>query len=273
MQLLINEHNITFSPALATLLGVNKAIFLQTIHYWQYKKSLNPEKFKDHFYDGDYWIHMTIENWVDQLPFFSKFNSKNKHVTMQRLVDSLREDGLIECVSFDARDGDQTLWYRIIHSELDNLLKKHENEIAEITKKRLSRKETFKDKMKNKLYPDSTTCEVLEQIVENKNKKMKSIIHNTPYRSSYGSSKEEDPANAGIALDDEIPKKKKEKKIKSAQSEEIDIRTDELRAIYPKDRLQNSKKMIKEKVRSLKDDNEKPVKLDQEVIDQIKKNI
>lgn len=272
---LVNEPSMLFSPTLASLIGLNKSVFLQYLNYWQYIKSLDPEFYSKDFYDGDYWLYMTVSQFCDQLPFFSKLGSKNPEKTMQRLIDGLIEDGLIESMKFNAFHGDQTCWYRVKIKEIENLISINEEKSKEINRKRLGRKaRSLQDQVDlsvNNLSGSEKTCLSVGQNIQVSDKMSKSKEHIIPYESSYDSHIEDSPANAGICLDGKDISK--QKKSKSALEEKKSSWVQLLWNTMPKDRLPNSKKMVSAKLNNLEDQDSKKIKCDEEVIEKIKKAI
>lgn len=92
-------------PELAVVIGLNEAIVLQQLHYW-----LDRSK---HEHDGRRWIYNNLAEWQAQFPFWSE-------KTLQRIMHSLVEQGLVLVHKFNEKNWDRTNWYSI---EYDALLK------------------------------------------------------------------------------------------------------------------------------------------------------
>lgn len=106
-KLLIDEQPLQVLPSLANLLGLNKAIFLQQVHYWLQKS--------EHIREGKRWIYNTYSEWQEQFPFWSI-------ETIKRTVRSLEADGVVETTDrFNRYKMDHTKWYTIDYETLDLL--------------------------------------------------------------------------------------------------------------------------------------------------------
>lgn len=108
-RLLINEMPLQVSPSLATAIGLDEALFLQQVHYW-----LKNSKHED---QGRYWIFNTYEEWLEQLPFFSKRK-------LIRIVDDLRKQELLlvrQASGFDRKN-----WYSINYEAFRKLFESRE---------------------------------------------------------------------------------------------------------------------------------------------------
>jgi hypothetical protein len=106
-KLLIAEPPLLVLPSLATLVGLNEAIFLQQLHYWLLQSG------KDR--DGRKWVYNTYEEWHEQLPFWSVR-------TIRRIVGGLEEQGLVlSTTAYNAQKVDQTKWYSLDYRALDRL--------------------------------------------------------------------------------------------------------------------------------------------------------
>ena len=95
-------------PTLATLAGLNEAIFLQQLHYWILRSGKER--------DGWLWIYNTYDEWQVQLPFWSR-------ATLRRIVNGLEERGLvISTDAYNASKVDRTKWYAIDYAAVERLL-------------------------------------------------------------------------------------------------------------------------------------------------------
>lgn len=109
-KLLINEEPLQVLPTLAKKVGLNEAIILQQIHYWN---RIN-EKNNHNFYDGYYWTYNTYEDWQKQFPFWSTR-------TIQRAINRLEKLKLVVSGNYNELKLDKTKWYRINYKVLDIL--------------------------------------------------------------------------------------------------------------------------------------------------------
>lgn len=109
-KLLINEEPLQVLPTLAKKVGLNEAIILQQIHYWN---RIN-EKNNRNFYDGYYWTYNTYEDWQKQFPFWSTR-------TIQRAINRLEKLKLVVSGNYNELKLDKTKWYRINYKVLDIL--------------------------------------------------------------------------------------------------------------------------------------------------------
>jgi hypothetical protein len=106
--LLIAEPPLIVLPTLATLAGLNEAIFLQQLHYWILRSGKER--------DGRLWVYNTYDEWQQQLPFWSR-------ATLRRIVNGLEERGLILSTdAYNASKVDRTKWYALDYAAVERLL-------------------------------------------------------------------------------------------------------------------------------------------------------
>lgn len=107
-RLLIDEEPLQVIPSLAVKLGLNRAIFLQQLHYWLQKS--------DHSRDGRKWIYNTFDEWAHQFPFWSS-------EAVRKIARQLQEKKLIKTTAkYNHRKSDRTLWYTIDYENFNKLL-------------------------------------------------------------------------------------------------------------------------------------------------------
>ena len=113
-KLIIEDRPIMFSPKLAKVVGVSKAIILQQIHYWA--KEVNEKAEKESVYrENYYWTKRTVKEWHEgELNFISERQLK-------RLFKSMEEEGLIIIDSFNTKRYDKTNWYRVNYEKLEEM--------------------------------------------------------------------------------------------------------------------------------------------------------
>ena len=110
-RLLINEPPIQVLPKLATIIGLNSAIFLQQLHYWA-----NSPKTEGLERDGHKWIYNTYAQWKEEnFPFWSER-------TIQRIVLDLVDRGILLVEQFHKSQYDRKNYYRIDYTMLDALI-------------------------------------------------------------------------------------------------------------------------------------------------------
>jgi hypothetical protein len=106
--LLIDEPPLQVLPKLAQVIGLNEAIVLQQIHYWQ-----NP-RFNKNISNGHHWVYKTYDQWQDEFPFWSIR-------TIQRIIYNL--ESLKVIISFTPHAPlDNTKHYAINHEVLHDLM-------------------------------------------------------------------------------------------------------------------------------------------------------
>lgn len=106
-KLLYDESPLLVFPTLACKTGVNQAIILQQIHYW----NVINEKSGNNFRDGYFWTYNTYEQWQEQFPFW--------HVnTIKNIIYRLESDNYIVSGNYNKLKIDRTKWYRVNHEKL-----------------------------------------------------------------------------------------------------------------------------------------------------------
>ena len=71
----MDDNPVVVSPKLAVLLGLEAAVFMQQVHYWQRKNQGQP-------------VYNTVAAWCAQLPFIGKS-------TLERIIRNLKEKGVL----------------------------------------------------------------------------------------------------------------------------------------------------------------------------------
>ncbi|WP_456390284.1 hypothetical protein [Hydrogenimonas sp.] len=106
MSLLYSENPLVVNPKLAKLIGLNEAIIFQQLHYWTQKSSIE--------HDGCFWVYNSIDQWMEQFPFFSKR-------TLERTITSLKKMGIIRVEKLAKDKRDRTNYYAIDYKKLESL--------------------------------------------------------------------------------------------------------------------------------------------------------
>lgn len=115
-----SDRPLMFSPALATAVGLEGAVFLQQLHYWTSQPGA-------HERDGFRWVYNTIDQWLEQFPFWSRS-------ALHRVISGLESKGVIvSTAAYNAKGSDRTKWYRINHdhADLQALSKEHARDTEE----------------------------------------------------------------------------------------------------------------------------------------------
>jgi hypothetical protein len=133
---LIDEYPLVLLPTLAKRIGLNEAIFLQQLNYWLSNKKLGKEV------DGIKWIRNTLDEWVDNFPFWHTS-------TIRKTIKTLVDDGLVLTRSDLNEDNrDRTIWYTI---DLD-LVYEMTGPLKRITSKKKIKREAGKAAAKKKAF-------------------------------------------------------------------------------------------------------------------------
>ncbi|MFC7685304.1 hypothetical protein [Ureibacillus sp. GCM10028918] len=107
MKRLIDESPLLILPTLAKKVGLNEAIILQQIHFWNGISKNNRE--------GHTWVYKTVEEWHVEFPFWSKS-------TIERTLKRLEEQQLIVVGVYNLMKADRTKWYRVNYAMIKNHL-------------------------------------------------------------------------------------------------------------------------------------------------------
>lgn len=109
----IEKNLMLLSPEIAKKTGLNEAIVLQQIHYWI--KHFREQNRLDHFYNDEWWVYNTYEEWNMQFPFWGI-------ATVKRIFLKLEKYKLIVSANYNKRPYDQTKWYTINYDNLESLM-------------------------------------------------------------------------------------------------------------------------------------------------------
>ena len=105
-KLLVKEPPLIILPKLAVQIGLNEAIILQQIHYWN-QRSKN-------VVEGHRWVYKTLEEWQQEFPFWSKS-------TVERTLKKLEDQQLIAIGVYNRMRSDRTKWYRVNYEAIEAL--------------------------------------------------------------------------------------------------------------------------------------------------------
>lgn len=104
--LLIDESPLQVIPSLAKAIGLNEAIMLQQIHYWQ--------RISTHEQDGRRWVAMSAPDLVDKFPFWSE-------KTIKRTVAELKKRGLLIITKKSTTSWERGNWYAVDYETMNTL--------------------------------------------------------------------------------------------------------------------------------------------------------
>lgn len=148
-ELLFNEQPIVINRKLAKCLGLKEAVVFQQIHYWL---ELN-KRTKNNFKENKYWTYNSIKAWHENEFDFLSLR------TVERTLQKLEKDGLLESKTFNKMAGDKTKWYTINYDKLLEVCNKSlsEKEILSIKRKEAGRKgaevKATKKELSNTIQP------------------------------------------------------------------------------------------------------------------------
>jgi len=104
-RLLLNDDKfILIYEKLAEMFGLDKAVFIQRIHFW-----LNTESGR--VVDGRRWIYNSYPEWAKQMPWWSERS-------IRRIIVSLEDDGILVSSQLDKELRNMVKWYTIDYERL-----------------------------------------------------------------------------------------------------------------------------------------------------------
>lgn len=111
-RLLIDESPLQVLPTLACLLGLQRALLLQQLHY------LLKQPKSGRIIDGEKWIFNSYQEWTEYFPFW--------HWTTIRMhCQWLEQKGFLHSHQFDKVAGDSRKYYRIDYNLLNQSLREY----------------------------------------------------------------------------------------------------------------------------------------------------
>lgn len=105
--LLFNEPPISISPTLCRLISLQAAVLLQQVHFWLQHKAAAPDKYRNDFIDGRYWVYWTYEQLQKAIPLG---RSIEPH---KRVIKELNSLGILLVAQHRAFEWDRTNFYSI----------------------------------------------------------------------------------------------------------------------------------------------------------------
>lgn len=112
-----NERFIPLRMEIAAIIGLNEAIIIQQIHYWNCKNEAN----NNNYVEGHYWTYNTMKQWCETFICFSLS-------TIERIFSKLEKNGLIISKQLHADKTNRTKWYRIDYEKLNYVLNGDDNQ-------------------------------------------------------------------------------------------------------------------------------------------------
>lgn len=91
-----------FNPEIAKLIGIDEAVMLENIHFWVKKNRANGRN----IIHGRAWTYNSMAAFSELFPFWSEKQ-------IRRILNSLKDRGLIQTGCFNKEKRDRTLWYTV----------------------------------------------------------------------------------------------------------------------------------------------------------------
>lgn len=107
---ILEDEPLIVPARLAAIIGLNEAMILHQIHYW----NKHNRKVRNNFRDGEYWTFNSYENWQKQFPFLSIS-------TIRRTIANLQKMDLIIVGNYNKLKIDKTKWYRVNYTVLNTI--------------------------------------------------------------------------------------------------------------------------------------------------------
>lgn len=110
---LIDEYPMTMLPSLASRIGGDEAIVLQQIQYWiKTHEAVGNERV---FKDGRWWVFNTVQQWQEKQFIWLAVP------TVKRILQSLREMGLVSTEQFEKNSRNNRKWYTVNYDSVERL--------------------------------------------------------------------------------------------------------------------------------------------------------
>jgi DNA-binding PadR family transcriptional regulator len=110
-----------FSPQLAVKIGVNGALLLEYIIFWNEKNAIS----KRNFFDGFYWTYNTIKELHTIFPYLSQRIISNT-------LDKLESDGYIKTGNYNKIGFYRTKWYAVTKLGLGIFIETNEKQLKNL---------------------------------------------------------------------------------------------------------------------------------------------
>ncbi len=96
-----------FDGQIASMYGVDEAVFIAMLQFWIAKNEANDR----HFHDGRYWTYNSIRAMERLFPFWSKHQ-------IERIIRNLKKQGVVLTANYSRDSHDRTLFYTLDESKL-----------------------------------------------------------------------------------------------------------------------------------------------------------
>jgi len=116
---LIDRNPMAIDKDLANVFGLDLAALLQHVHFSITEKESNPRKYFNSYKNGFFWYYDTKKSISEQMPFLGAPR------TIQRLISKGQEMLVLIVEEFNALPGDNTNWFRIDHTKLDEIMQEY----------------------------------------------------------------------------------------------------------------------------------------------------
>ena len=116
--LLFDEPPVAISPTLCRLLSLQAAVLLQQLHYWLQQKAAAPDRYKDHYINGRYWVYWTHEQLQKSVPLGKSIDP------YKRLIKELKSLGILLVEQHRAGAWDRTNFYSIDYKCFDSYIER-----------------------------------------------------------------------------------------------------------------------------------------------------
>jgi hypothetical protein len=115
--LLMNETPIVVAPTLAAMLGINKAVILQQLHYLLL--DTENKQTENNFSNGYYWVYNSYKQWRET---YFKWLSES---TLKSIFNELEADGIVVSTQGVRSAYDRRKWYRIDYNVYDKMVENY----------------------------------------------------------------------------------------------------------------------------------------------------
>lgn len=92
----------SFDSQIASIYGVDGAVFLHNLYWWIRKNEANGR----HFIDGKTWTYNTVQAFSELFPFWTRRQ-------VERIIRKLKEERAIYVANYNQAGFDQTRWYAL----------------------------------------------------------------------------------------------------------------------------------------------------------------
>lgn len=167
--------NYTFNAEIARKFGVNEAIFIQHLYWWQEKNKADNRNFYtteinrpngEKTQVSGYWTYNSMKSFTEVFPFWT-------HRQIQTIIESCRAKEIIYTTQLNRKKYDKTLWYLLSEPVAEMLNAISENVKPIPVNKPVIEEYISKNKIpKNKYIYSSSQIFSEQENVPDKNKKI-----------------------------------------------------------------------------------------------------